>query len=281
MVEPKIIFQDENLLVLDKPPGWVVNRVESTKGPIIQDWLDQGSNLACQQAGIEDPAANSEARQRRQRLETAVSGDFLERSGIVHRLDKETSGLLLVAKTPASFAKLTLQFADRKVKKKYLALSHGKLEEEGLIDQPVGRLPWNRERFGVFPEGKASKTNYKVLSTFRLSADLIGRLTRSTKKKNLQVGEVFSFLDIQPETGRTHQIRVHLKSLGHPLVSDQFYAGRKTARIDRLWCPRLFLHAQFLGFFHPVSDQWIEFTLELPEDLQRVLDSLVKDTSEV
>lgn len=260
MTEPEIIFEDNDILVLDKPAGWVVNRVESSSAPLIQDWISHYLPK------FSLPAAASDG-----------TSDFLSRNGLVHRLDKETSGLLLTAKNEPAFTGLLSQFATRQVKKKYQALVHGSVESDGEVKAPVGRLPWNRERFGVFPEGKQATTAYYVQRRYRFSPGLYERLVKESKNKNLAENEAFSLLRLQPTTGRTHQIRVHLKSLGHPIVSDTFYAGRKTSRLDRFWCPRLFLHADYLGFSHPVSGQWLEFTLDLPEDLERALGFLAVD----
>lgn len=237
-MEPKIIFEDESILVIDKPAGMVVNKADTTKNVVtIQDWVEKNYQI------IKLPNCEFEDQP-----------DFYKRAGIVHRIDKETSGLLLIAKTPEAFENLQAQFKERKVKKKYLALVHGFLEQkEGTINGPIGRLPWNRERFGVFPEGREAKTNYKVI----------------TKLSNYQIAncEDLTLVELAPETGRTHQIRVHMQFIGHPLVGDEFYAGRKTARDDRKWCPRVFLHASYLAFFHPVTGHLVEYACELPSEL--------------
>lgn len=218
----------------------VVNQAESVKEETVQNWV---------------------ADKLKMKTDNERDKDFYGRAGIVHRLDKETSGVLLVAKTPDAFEKLQRQFKERTVKKHYLALVHGKVEPaQGEITAPVGRLPWNREKFGVIPGGREAKTKYKVLSVMH---KLFGKR-----------GETVSLLELYPETGRTHQIRIHLKYLGHPVVGDLTYAGRKMARWDRSWCPRLFLHASFLGFTHPESGEWLEFKSELPGDLQKVLSQI-------
>ena len=172
----------------------------------------------------------------------------------MHRLDKETSGLLVVAKTINAFENLQSQFKERKVKKTYIALAHGEIEpKEGEITASVGRLPWRRERFGVLPGGREAVTKYKVISYYTLSAN------------------TYTLLRLMPQTGRTHQIRIHLKFIGHPIVGDEFYAGRKTARRDRLWCPRLFLHAKTLSFDHPETGKRLNFESNLPFDLAKTL----------
>lgn len=234
---PKIVFEDDHLLVIDKPAGMVVNRADTTQNmETVQDWAEPK---------ILPIHTNT----------TNTTNDFYKRAGIVHRLDKETSGLLLIAKNPEVFANLQAQFKNREVKKKYIALVHGKvIPEEGQISAPVGRLPWNRERFGVMPGGREAVTKYKVVAYYPPSAIL------------------YSLLEISPETGRTHQIRVHLKYLGFPIVGDSFYAGRKQARDDRKFCPRVFLHAGSLIFTHPVTGKKLELSSDLPEELKKVLD---------
>lgn len=238
-MEPKVIFEDKSILVLDKPAGWVVNDAETTKDvKTIQGWIAKNFDF-----------------------ETAISRGF--RSGIVHRLDKETSGILLIAKTIIAFENLQTQFKNRVVEKKYIALAHGKVEPEGgIIKAPIGRLPWNRRRFGVLVGGRESETNYKRIMIYGL---------RIMDKK-----EEFSLLGLFPKTGRTHQIRIHLKYIGHPIVSDEFYAGRKTARNDRKWCPRLFLHASEISFKHPESRGTLSLKSDAPEDLKEVLVRLEK-----
>jgi len=232
-MKPKIVYQDENLLAINKPSGWIVNEATTTKNkPVLQSWLKKNFDY-----------------------EIAKSREF--RSGIVHRLDKETSGILIVAKTKKAFRLLQREFKQRKVRKTYKALVHGKVEpRQGVIKLPVGRLPWNRQRFGVLPGGREAETSYQVETYYK-------------KGK-----EAFSFLTLKPKTGRTHQIRIHLKHLKYPIVADEFYAGRKTAREDRKWCPRLFLHAFSIEFIHPQNGKNIKLEANLPEDLQQILSSL-------
>jgi 23S rRNA pseudouridine1911/1915/1917 synthase len=231
-MQPKIIFEDNSLMILEKPFGWIVNEAQTTKGQkVLQTWLKEKD------------------------YPLAKSREF--RSGIVHRLDKETSGILIVAKTEQAFTNLQKQFKDRKIKKSYQALAHGKIGiKRGHIKAPVGRLPWNRERFGVLPGGRPAETDYEVISYY---------------KKDDQE---FSLLNLFPKTGRTHQIRIHLKYLGHPIVSDNFYAGRKTSRKDRLWCQRLFLHAKSISFKHPKTKKVRKFESSLPADLSKALQKL-------
>jgi 23S rRNA pseudouridine1911/1915/1917 synthase len=233
-MEPKTLYEDDSLLVLDKPSGMVVNRAESVKEKTVQDWIVDN-------------------------FQFRISNSVSLRNGIVHRLDKETSGVLVVAKTKEAFENLQKQFKERKIEKRYLALVHGKVEpEKGTIRVPVGRLPWNRERFGVIAGGRKAETGYELISNYKL------RMTN----------EELSLLRLEPKTGRTHQIRVHLKYLKHPIVSDTFYAGRKISRGDRKWCPRLFLHASEIKFVHPKTARTTRIKSELPGDLLMVLDTL-------
>jgi 23S rRNA pseudouridine1911/1915/1917 synthase len=236
-MDPIIVYEDSDLLVLNKPAGWIVNEAKTTgKNPVVQTWI-------------------------KEHFRFPIFEHHECRNGIVHRLDKETSGALVVAKTKQAFENLQQQFKERLIKKTYLALVHGKVElESGSINAPVGRLPWNRERFGILPGGRNASTTYTSISYYQ---------SPSTK-------EEFTLLELKPKTGRTHQIRIHLKHIGHPIISDSFYAGRKTARKDRLWCPRLFLHASEIIFTHPKNNEEVFVKANLSQDLQKVLELLTK-----
>jgi 23S rRNA pseudouridine1911/1915/1917 synthase len=235
----KIIFEDDDILVLDKPAGITVNKSDTTKNQqTVQDWLEENFAIFKNQKNTES--------------------DFYKRAGIVHRLDKETSGLLLVAKNEEAFKNLQLQFKERKVEKKYLALVHGKIKvKEGEIKAPVGRLPWNRKRFGILAGGRESITKYNLINCYVL------------KNNNT---DYYSFVEAYPKTGRTHQIRVHFKSINHPIFADFLYAGRKTSRDDRKILERVFLHAAKISFFHPKTNNLLNFQAELPEELKEILE---------
>ncbi|TSC54080.1 MAG: 23S rRNA pseudouridine synthase [Microgenomates group bacterium LiPW_16] len=239
-LSPKVLVEDENFLVVEKPAGMVVNKADTTeKEKTLQAWVEKKLGIRNWKLGIGG------------------------RAGIVHRLDKETSGLLVIAKTPEAFVNLQAQFKNRQVVKKYLALVHGRVvPEEGEIRAPVGRLPWNRERFGVVPGGREAVTKYKVVKYYTLTPNPISPKGASS---------AYTLIELSPLTGRTHQIRVHLKYLGYPIVGDQFYAGRKRARGDRKFCPRVFLHASFLEVSHPVTGKRLKFESPLPYDLNKVL----------
>ena len=223
---PTIIFEDENFLVIDKPYGITVNNSETTKNQeTIQNWIGP-------RAGV---------------------GEFYEKSGIVHRLDKDTSGVLVIAKTESAYLNLKTQFQNRETVKKYLALVHGLVDPPvGTINAPIERSPFNRMRYGVFVGGREAVTSYRTLGHY-------GRLT---------------LVEVTPKTGRTHQIRVHLKYIKHEIVSDPIYGGRKQLRDDLKFCPRLFLHAQSLTLKHPISGELMTFTSPLPTDLESVISSL-------
>lgn len=235
-----IIFDDNALLVIDKPAGVVVNRSENVAEETIQDWAEN-------KLGIKN-------------LELRIKeNNFYNRAGIVHRLDKETSGLLLIAKNPQVFTQLQVQFANRTVTKKYMALVHGQvLPAEGKICVPVGRLPWNRRKFGVISSGRVAETIYNAISYYKYE------------------NKIYTLLEACPHTGRTHQIRIHLKYLNHSIVGDELYAGRQVYQEDMTFCPRLFLHAAYLCFQHPVFLKTLEIKCELTDELQHVIGKLHK-----
>ncbi len=231
-----IIYQDERLLVIDKPSGLTVNRSLNESKPTLQDWSEKiifGRRVS-----------NKENQ----------SHPFYQRAGIVHRLDRETSGIILIAKDIQAFVFLQNQFKNRQVQKKYLALVHGLLSSDsGTIKAPVGRLPWRRTKFGVLAGGREAETYYKVIETY------------------IYQNQKFSLLEVAPKSGRTHQIRIHLKYINAPLLSDFLYAGRKYYRQDIKFCPRLFLHACYIRFIHPTSRKEVEFVSRLPQQLDQVL----------
>lgn len=235
MIEPRIIFEDRDFFVVEKPSGWISNEAgTTTTQPVIQTWIKKN-------------------------FKYPLNGDWEARDGLVHRLDKETSGILLVAKTKQTFEVLQKQFKDRLVQKTYVALVHGRVKlDSGEINAPVGRLPWRRDRFGVLPGGREAVTHYRVITNYQSPI----------------TNEQFTLLELTPKTGRTHQIRIHLKHIGHPIVADDFYAGRKTSRNDRKWCPRLFLHAGGIKFIHPLTKRKVEFESPLPLDLTDILKSI-------
>lgn len=250
-----ILLEDSVMLVINKPPSVVVNRAQSVKTPTIQDWLEETF-----------PFYNHKPEDITHTKQSVVDGqpvydpvvEFYNRSGIVHRIDKETSGILLIAKTPEAFSALKQQFMDRTVKKSYYAIIHETMpSQEGTINAPIGRLPWNKEQFGVIPDGKESVTRYSVRETYE----------KTGKKKK----ETYQLIECYPETGRTHQIRVHLKYINRPILGDYLYAGRKTARDDRTWVKRVMLHAAKVTFIHPVTKEEMNIEAPMPEDMKQVI----------
>jgi 23S rRNA pseudouridine1911/1915/1917 synthase len=253
-MQVKVVFEDIELLVLDKPAGMVVNRSDTVKEEeTLQDWVQKYLKIPS--------SILLSSKQHGSNYDEQSKIDFVNRAGIVHRLDKETSGIILVAKTFEAFKNLQSQFKERNVRKTYIALAHGKIEPEiGTIDVEVGRLPWNRKRFGVLSGGRGSVTQYKVLDIKYLATG--------------KIREPLSLVELTPKTGRTHQIRVHLQYIHHPIFADPLYAGRKTSRNDRKLLPRVFLHASKISFFHPKNNKILNFESLLPQELKDFRNSL-------
>ena len=247
---PKIIYEDKCLLVIEKPAGLVVNRAQTVKTKTLQDWMDRKLN---------------EYRVKPFKIKVRPYKEFKNRSGLVHRLDKKTSGLMVLAKTAEAFLALQAQFKQRTIIKKYLSLVHGKVVPlEGNIRGPIKRNPANPFRFAVIIGGRQAETNYKVLDYYE-----------NFREKD-PGRKYYSLVEVGLKTGRTHQIRVHFSHLKYSVVADDIYCGRKTFRRDLQWCPRLFLHAFYLEFSHPESGKRIKFESELPKDLSLVLGRLSK-----
>ncbi len=245
-----IIFEDSEIVVIDKPSGVVCNRAETVEVETLQDWWDgryKISNHKFSNAQIEDEKY------------------FIERSGLVHRLDRETSGVMVMAKTVTAFVSLLRQFKERGVHKQYMALTHGYWDSrEGDINLPIGRRRDDRKKFGVREDGRESVTHYEVIKEY----------TSWEFPKELKVDDRgyvgFTLVKFLPKTGRTHQIRVHAKQMGHPIVGDFDYAGRKRNREDRKWCNRVMLQAQRIEFEHPRNGKRIHFESK-GEELNEVL----------
>jgi 23S rRNA pseudouridine1911/1915/1917 synthase len=231
----EIVFEDETLVVVNKPAGLVVHPASGTPSGTLANALayhfemlpDRGTGM---------------------------------RPGIVHRLDRDTSGLLVVAKTESALENLSDQFRDRTVFKSYVALVHGRVTpDSGRIDQPLARDPSNRTRMAVVRGGRNALTLYRVRRGFQR----------------------FTLLEVELKTGRTHQIRVHLAWLKHPVVGDETYGGgrdntiqdaRLRARVRNL--KRQFLHAEKLAFTHPETKEVVKFEAPLPEELSELLAAL-------
>lgn len=246
-MEIEVIYEDESIVVIEKPSGVICNRAETVKVETIQDWWDKKYSVK----STENLDDNEKY--------------FIERSGLVHRLDKETSGVMILAKTIDAFVELLRQFREREVSKTYLALTHGFWKaKEGEISLPIGRRRDNRQRMGVVEDGRESVTVYKVLAEYR----------NGVFPKELRVEERgyigFSMVEFYPKTGRMHQIRVHARQMGHPLVGDEQYAGRKRSREDRKWAPRVMLHAASLEITHPVIKKRMKW--KSAGEIQRVVE---------
>ena len=226
----EVLYEDDHLLVVNKPSGLVVHPAPSVKEPTLVDWLIQkGISLS------------------------TISGE--ERHGIVHRIDKETTGALVIAKDNKSHEKLSEQLQDKSMGRYYLALIDHPLKEDIVVDRPIGRNPKNRLKMDVVPHGKEAKTAFRKLLTSQYGVELI-------------TAKLF--------TGRTHQIRVHLNRLGRHILGDDLY-GFKSKR-DKI--PRVYLHAYLLYLTHPTTGETMEFVAPLFKDMKSYLESRF-DTQEV
>jgi 23S rRNA pseudouridine1911/1915/1917 synthase len=220
----RIVYEDQDLVVVDKPPGLVVHPAAGhRRGTLLNALLARYPDLPLDQE---------------------------ERPGIVHRLDKDTSGLIVVARRREAREDLRAQFKAREVLKVYLALVDGVVEPtKGVIEASIGRDSRDRKRMAIVQSGgRKAVTEFRVLE---------------------RLGE-YTLLDTRPRTGRTHQVRVHLSFLGHPVVGDSVYGRRK----QHLGLERQFLHAHRLAFRHPSSGRKVDLVSELPPDLERVLETL-------
>ena len=221
-----IVHEDADVLVVDKPAGMVVHPgAGHARGTLAAALLSHAPQIA----GVGGP----------------------RRPGVVHRLDKETSGLLVVAKTQAAYDSLTAQLAARTVSRRYLVVAHGRvLQAQGVVDAPIGRHPHDRVRMAIRPAGRGKRavTHYRVLERFR----------------------DFTCLEARLETGRTHQIRVHFSSLGHPIYGDEVYRLRSTTRLS-IPFTGIGLHASALAFVHPMTGSRMEFSSPLPPRIERLL----------
>jgi len=240
----KIVYEDEDVLVVDKEAGMVVHPGSGNpSGTLV--------NAIAFHLKLQNPD---------------LTEDELNRFGLVHRIDKNTSGLLVLAKTPSAMTSLAKQFFDHTVYRRYLALVWGDMDQnEGTIIAHVGRHQRFRKLFTAYPEGDHGKdaiTHYKVIERFNY----------------------VTLVECRLETGRTHQIRVHMQYIGHPLFNDELYGGDKIVKgtvfskykqfVDNCFalCPRHALHAWQLGFVHPTTNQQMKFESELPSDMESVIE---------
>ena len=227
-----IVYEDESLLIINKPAGLVVHpAVGNWHGTLLNALLNHDKNL-----------------------------ETLPRAGIVHRLDKETSGLLMIAKTLQAHHSLTQQLQDREIHREYLAVCKGRMTAGGTVDEPIGRHPTDRKRYTVKESGKEAVTHYRVLQRFNY----------------------YSYVQLKLETGRTHQIRVHMAHIRYPLLGDPVYGGRfqmppncseRLAQELRTF-KRQALHAAKLGLIHPLTDDYCEWQQPVPEDMASLLKAL-------
>jgi len=229
-----IIFEDKDLIVLNKQPGLVVHPgAGNPKGTLVNALLHHDEELG-----------------------------FLPRAGIVHRLDKDTSGIMVVAKNEISYLNLVSQLKDRKVKRGYLALVVGEPLSGSTINEPIGRHPKLRTKQAVNAKGK------EAITTFKIQKKLNG----------------YSLLNVSLETGRTHQIRVHLAFIGFPILGDSVYGGRKkfasgtneSLKTEILKFSRQALHAEKLEFIHPASGKLVNYSAKVPKDLIKLIELLNK-----
>ncbi|PWU23086.1 hypothetical protein C5B42_04140 [Candidatus Cerribacteria bacterium 'Amazon FNV 2010 28 9'] len=265
-LESAILFEDDYILVLNKPAGWVVNRANTYTELTVQEWMEE--RLGVREQGIGNKERTNELTSQRETPYGTPEEIFTQRGGIVHRLDKDTSGVLLLAKTPDVLVELLRQFRERETQKEYIALVHGKLVPSfGSIRLPMDRSSEDRKKFAIDPNGRMSETEYKLIEFFP-------GLPRGISQKKGKSYQGFSLTRLHPKTGRTHQIRVHMAAIKHPLVGDGVYAGKKRIVLDKEWCPRQFLHAAKLVFTHPINKERVCFEAPLAKDLQIVLEKL-------
>lgn len=233
-----IVYEDDSVLVINKPAGLVVH----------------------------PGAGNADRTLLNALLHHAPALQDLPRAGIVHRLDKETSGLLVIAKTAAALKSLTHQVKKRTMLREYQCIVYGRFISGGKVDAPIDRHPIQRKRMAVIETGKPAITHYRIAEKFR----------------------ALTFLTVKLETGRTHQIRVHMAHIRHPVVGDPVYGGR--VQLAKNMSPALIqalrqfkrqaLHAFALGFTHPESDEFVRWETPMPEDMQALLTVLKQDAKE-
>lgn len=230
----KVLYEDDDAIVINKPAGLVVHADGKRKEPALTDWIEKNYP---ESKGVGEPL-------------TLSNSEVIERSGIVHRIDRETSGVMLIAKNQPAFLHFKKQFQDRAISKIYHAFAYGEMkDDDGVIDRPIGRSKkdfrqWSAQR-GARGAMRDAVTHYKVIA-------------RSGG---------FSFIEAIPKTGRTHQIRVHFKAVNHPIVSDSLYAPKKE---KGLGFERLALHACSIEF-NSMNGKKIKVEAPYPDDFERAL----------
>lgn len=223
----EIVYADADVAVVYKPKGMVVHPAAGHRsGTLVNGLMYALDNLS------------------------GINGEL--RPGIVHRIDKDTSGLLMVAKNDVAHRGLVEQLVDKSVTRKYTALVHGVIpHNKGTIEAPIGRNPKERQEMAVIDDGKEAVTHFNVIERF----------------------DSYTLVECILETGRTHQIRVHMKYIGHPIAGDPKYGPRRTMDVGGQ-----LLHAGLIGFVHPISGEYLEFDAPLPEDFEEVLDTLERQS---
>ncbi|MEV4007351.1 RluA family pseudouridine synthase [Actinomadura sp. NPDC049753] len=226
-----VLFEDDDIVVVNKPVGVAAHPTTGWTGPtVLGGLLGAGHTIATSGAS--------------------------ERQGIVHRLDANTTGAMVVAKSEVAYSRLKRAFKERRIDKRYQALVQGHPDPfRGTVDAPIDRHPSGDGRFAVVAGGKPSVTHYDTVEAFRAA----------------------SLLDIDLETGRTHQIRVHMSAIRHPCVGDMAYGADPTLA-ERLGLRRQWLHAVRLGFEHPTKGEWVEFESPYPDDLARALEIVAAES---
>lgn len=242
-MNPNVLFEDDSLLVVDKPAGMVVHEGAGENANLLTDWITN-ERPAIVEAFKDEPA------------------EEYYRPGIVHRLDKDTSGIIMIAKTPTVKSALQGLFKEHSIEKIYTTLVYGEPNPaEGRIETTIARNPQRKREMAVsFTEkGKGAKTDYKTLKNYRVK-----------HKGDLHP---VSLVEVTLHSGRMHQIRVHMKYKGWPVIGDQTYKTKPSARVSgELGIDRQFLHASSISFTHPVTGEIIAVKSPLPVDLQAVLD---------
>lgn len=221
----EIVYEDSDVCVVNKPQGLIVHPTLTTKEPtLVNGLMYQIKDLS------------------------GING--VNRPGIVHRIDKDTSGLLMVAKNDIAHQSLVNQLMNKTTNRLYIALVYGVIENNlGRINAPIGRDKLDRKKMAVVEDGKEAITNFRVLERF----------------------DGYTLVECKLETGRTHQIRVHMKYIGHPLVGDPLYGPKKV-----IGTTGQFLHAKLIGFNHPRTNEYMEFTRDIPDNFKEILEKLRK-----
>lgn len=228
----EIIFENENFIVVNKPSGLIVNRAKTVKVLTLQDYIEDNIKMVLDN----------------------VESDFVKRNGIVHRLDKDTSGVMIVAKNEIYFIYLQSLFKDRLVKKEYISVSLGDIAEERFeIDAPIGRDPKSRFKFAIVRGEKDAQTYFERI-----------KITRRDEKS-------FTSLNCKPKTGRTHQIRVHLAAFGYPVLGDSIYSSARNRELyENLGIKRLMLHSKSVTFNGMEGEKFF-FETNTPDEFSQFL----------